>query len=815
MGSKLQETAMADPLTFKPMAGAVQKRRLSSSEQGEERVIKHRSSKACRSCRHRKVRCDVAAKGARCTNCELDGMECVVLPSRRGHSRRARYSSEQRPSLPTLSKNSGSQSVPDATYTRSPQTSASMQAPDNTGSVPAVVTFDEDVEQAATGPEQTSETQRDRWEDGPPGAFEVLLTPETRTDTAPQQSSPFRESILPVFIAPLPSRILPEDLEYLTRKGAFELPEPRLRVEIVQAYLFSVHPFMPMLEVEPFLRALQEHDGQISLLLFQAVMFAGCHSLPPDIIHQLGFQSPKQARQVFFNRARLLYDLNIEVDNTAILQSLLLMSSWYSKYTPWNERRHTWHWTGLAYDLARSIGLHREPGGNKIPPRQQRFRRRLWWSLYIRDRLIALGTRRPMRIQDNEYDVSMLTLDDFELEPSADNTKSAAMSLSKDEMESTALMCIQLSSLCIIVGRVVSSQYTTLGASAGASHTMMVMPRRDGDHTDELRDCERELEAWSQGLATNVRRLESSVRRDPSSCSEVHWAELNMTYMTTVNVLHRAEALRSQTEGGSSASPSKSKVKIAARNITRLGQDMLQHDQVRFLGLVGVTACLAASLTHMLDAGSTDEDLRDASIFRLQQCLQVLQALRQVYASADSAFAFLASVTRKAGMRLPMLSDRPSGAPASPASFTDARHFEATPKNPRSMSSWSELVATGLHSQPGDTGQPNMSSMNSAHAGIPSQRSRGVVTENGYALASSGQSSAHYGSQHLANTDGVSFQAYGTAAPNNAYTGQTAGSYSSDWVNSFDVMDELASLPFTYDFFSDAFGFLDGDMHGL
>lgn len=46
------------------------------------KVIKRRASRACVSCRLRKVRCDVV-DGAPCGNCRWDNVECVVQESRR------------------------------------------------------------------------------------------------------------------------------------------------------------------------------------------------------------------------------------------------------------------------------------------------------------------------------------------------------------------------------------------------------------------------------------------------------------------------------------------------------------------------------------------------------------------------------------------------------------------------------------------------------------------------------------------------------------------------------------------------------------
>lgn len=813
---------------------SVSQKRKTSMHDGEGRIVKHRASKACKSCRTRKVRCDVSAKGSRCTNCELDDLECVVLPSRRGQSHRtSRRDPAATTKLPPTRALVGKRTSKTGRINPIGAFDARRASPmaEDRSQVPAVVTFDEEGDN-----EQEPHVPASATDHASAETFEPPLTPETGMNPPPQQHSPASTWSLPSFLAPIPAHLLPEDLEFLRRKGALAIPEPDLRIEILRAYLFSVHPFMPMLDVRSVAGAVLAEDGQVSLLLFQAVMFAGLHSLQHTVVERLGFQSPKQAREVFFDRVRLLYDFNVETDNAAILQSLILMSSWYSKQSPWNERRHTWHWTGLAYDLARTMGLHREPSRRFGSDHTRRFRRRLWWSLYIRDRMIALGTRRPMRITDDEFDVSMLALDDFELDAMDSSAQVATILPSTEESTCTALMCIELVKLCVCVGRVVSSQYTTLGDRAGAPRSMMIMPRRDERGTTQLESCEKELQEWIKMLASNTRRSDDSIAwKDPRSCSEVHWAQLNITYLTVVNVLHRAQAL--QPDSGHRGQPSsKSKVKDAARGITRMGQDMLRQDQVRFLGLIGVTALLAACLTHMLDIGSGDEDVRDASTFRLYQSLQVLEALREIYASADSAVTFLSSVTRKAGITLPFHPTASTPAPGvttkssdSPSGVVKTRFHQAplnthvsfpgvpfdTSSEHWQKQSWADppnnvtstMNVSGLEALCGWRGQSaNVEGLPHSSGMFESKNFVGRSSPRPDTSTRSLSTSAVRPSQGMPQNSGSGFSGFSDAVPDNA---------SLSWNNGLDSGVDLGPMSFNYDFFSDAFGFLDSDMQWM
>lgn len=53
-------------------------------DNANDRASKRRASRACLSCRSRKVRCDVVNTSVPCTNCRLDDVECVVTESNRG-----------------------------------------------------------------------------------------------------------------------------------------------------------------------------------------------------------------------------------------------------------------------------------------------------------------------------------------------------------------------------------------------------------------------------------------------------------------------------------------------------------------------------------------------------------------------------------------------------------------------------------------------------------------------------------------------------------------------------------------------------------
>jgi hypothetical protein len=117
---------------------------------------------------------------------------------------------------------------------------------------------------------------------------------------------PNMNSIPPIFKS-LPSRIAEEDVEYLWAKGCLSTPETKLRNELLKCYIEHVHSHMPILELNDFLEIIERGDGstgQLSLLLFQCVMFAGSAFISLAHLKAVGFATRFEARKAFFTRAR-------------------------------------------------------------------------------------------------------------------------------------------------------------------------------------------------------------------------------------------------------------------------------------------------------------------------------------------------------------------------------------------------------------------------------------------------------------------------------------------------------------------------------
>lgn len=348
----------------------------------------------------------------------------------------------------------------------------------------------------------------------------------------------------------------------------------------------------------------------------------------------------------------------------SLVQALLLLTYYYE--TP-DDQKDTWHWMGVATSVAHTIGLHRNPDKTHMDSKRTKLWKRIWWSTYMRDRLIALGMRRPTRIKSEDFDVPMLTMDDFEVAAIPDSVTCvpADCRAARDVglQRQLAIMCIEKARLCLCISHVLSKQYCVLNNNQGLQNdrtTMMLLPKKLDPETSEVKACDEELQAWVKNLAEEAKYSDEFTGENSL---DVNRALLHMVFFTTLSALHRPQVLPSS-NGGPASVPVKMKVasdildvsrrnvRRAASAITSIAQRLDQGDLVKYLPTTGVTVLLPAIIIHLLDIKAPEEDTRRASLRGFCQCMAVMGKLRDLYAAADYSTAFLEAAIRKAGIHI-------------------------------------------------------------------------------------------------------------------------------------------------------------------
>lgn len=342
------------------------------------------------------------------------------------------------------------------------------------------------------------------------------------------------------------------------------------------------------------------------------------------------------------------------------------MTYWYE--TP-DDQKDSHHWMGIAVSLSHTIGLHRNPERSNMDPKRQRLWKRIWWSTFMRDRLIALGMRRPTRIKNEDFDVPMLTVDDFEIKALPANScipTSCTLMQDLSKQRQLAVMCIEKAKLCICISHVLSTQYSVLHNNHGVQSsegstrtTMMLVARKDDPESCGVKSCDEELQKWRANVAPEAEYKKASAH-DVKMLGEsvvLNRSLLHMVYFATLSALHRPQVLPSSAwppvkTAAEVLETSRRTVRYAATKITGIAQNLLELNLVRFLPTSGITVLLPAIIIHLLDIKAPDEATRRTSLQGFCQCMQILNKLRDIYAAADYSTAFLEAAIRKAEITL-------------------------------------------------------------------------------------------------------------------------------------------------------------------
>ncbi|GAB0134959.1 Cutinase transcription factor 1 alpha [Epichloe bromicola] len=644
-----------------------------------QKATKRRAARACVSCRARKVRCDVV-EGAPCGNCRWDNVECIVQESRRRKKNLVPPPSAVGPGGASINASPEAQLRCKTTTTTSTSTStsAALATPPLSISSASVSAF------STNSPDAAAPLLPRRSVDGhvPHMLYQRCAGYYNDNDLLNQQPAslghgrtaqflnslelPDAGSQLPAFVRPLPAKIAPEDVQYLAIKGALTLPSIALQKALLHCYIEFVYPYMPLIDLRHFLSIVDRRDGvngQTSLLLYQSIMFSATAFVDMKYLREAGFSSRKAARKAFFQKTRLLYDFDYEQDRLVLVQALMQMTYWYE--TP-DDQKDTWHWMGVAISLAHTIGLHRDPGTTTMSLSKQRLWKRIWWSCFMRDRLIALGMRRPTRIKDEDFDVPMLIESDFDMQPLQEGISvvphECTLIRDVNMQRELAAMCISKAKLCLCISHMLKTQYSVLirdkmKPENTTNSTMMLFPNKQTENVDSVNSVDMELSAWAASLpdVCRYRPLDPLDIRAGRSTVAVQRTILHMVYHTTVSALHRPQFLPSSPTQAPTASRqvqemSRLRVRDAAAQITRMASELHHFRLERYLPTTGVTVILPAMIIHLLEMKNPAPQAREGAIGGFRQCMRVMEKLREIYAAADYATGFLDAALRKAAI---------------------------------------------------------------------------------------------------------------------------------------------------------------------
>ncbi|KAI9732569.1 MAG: Transcriptional activator of fatty acid utilization [Cirrosporium novae-zelandiae] len=600
-----------------------------SQTAGHPSFRRQRASKAC------EVRCDAASLGVPCTNCVAFSIECrIPTPKRKKTQTKIKDDqSERSESTPSTAPSR------DATQILSSRSNASLYTPPTappSASLPDM--------QAPPPPPNGNDPvygslMKPKFARAPiKEAGRVAYLGESSNLSLLVQD---RHGSSDVVHYPLPENIrgsrarLDEldqiEIEILKQRGAFLLPPRELCDELIESYFKWVAPVVPIVNRSRFMRRYQDSKNPPSLLLLQAMLLAGSRVCTnPQLMDASGSTTP--AAMTFYKRAKALYDANYEDDRVTIVQSLILMG-WYwegpegqpdipsegSKMnvkhadTALDVTKNVFYWSRVALVVAQGSGMHRSVEGSQLSKADKRLWKRIWWTLFTRDRSVAVALGRPVHINTDDSDVEMVTEDDF-----IDDEEGYPADYPPDPVH--VQFFLQYLRLCEIMGLVLSQQYSV--ASKARRTSALDLTHSDMALADWLQNCPK----------------------------EVFWVkeEHHFWSATTLCLLHRAHMPPATTNHGPTpedvAYPSRTIAFQAAAMITSIIECLETHNELNYAPAFIIYSLFSALIMHVYQMRSSIPQVITEVQNKLRICMDALKKVSKVWLAAKMVHTLFESI---------------------------------------------------------------------------------------------------------------------------------------------------------------------------
>jgi hypothetical protein len=310
----------------------------------------------------------------------------------------------------------------------------------------------------------------------------------------------------------IPAGLDPLEIQILKRRGAFVLPPKALCDDLIKTYFSWVHPIVPVINRTKFMSQYRDARNPPSMLLLQCILLAGARISTNSQLKVDG--STSTAVATFYRRAKALYDADYERDRIILVQSMLLMG-WYW-VGPDDISKNMFYWSQSAITVAQNFGLHRSMEDSRLSISDKRLRRRIWWTLFTRDRALAVGLGQSVSINLDDCDVDLIVDDDFIEHDGNDIDEYPPDSIHVD-------FFVQYVKLCKLIG-LVASKYSKLS--------------RHGQDCNDINSISAAFSKWNQECPITM-RWERSKHHFWSGILYLH-------YFSARCLLHRASSPRNR-----------------------------------------------------------------------------------------------------------------------------------------------------------------------------------------------------------------------------------------------------------------------------
>ncbi|KAI8093360.1 fungal-specific transcription factor domain-containing protein [Halteromyces radiatus] len=387
----------------------------------------------------------------------------------------------------------------------------------------------------------------------------------------------------------------------------YELPPDDLSQHLLDLYFNTFYPWLPLLHKDSFFERLNSKDNPPPALLLNAI-YAITSRLSSDSRVRSDPDRPDTAGDIFFERARLLMDLEWDGFKVYTIQSLLLMSSHQNGAL---KTSRGWLYSGMAFRMAQNLGLHRNCDNWNLTDVEKEERKRCFYSCFVVDRLsCAMHGRSPV-LDERDYDTPY---------PQYIDKDANGESLQITERFH------QLVKLCELLGDVLRDLYMVRGRK---QLSMMTCP------DSVVSNLDRGLNKWMARLPSTMQYKPPNTRlaeRKPAPALQL--CQMHMLFYTTLILLHRPFIPDSSTTAAPSVFPSASICTFAANKILDISESLLADGVLKGVNNYALYFMFTAGIIFIHNAQSSDSMFAFEAKISTNKTMRAMDELEKTWSTS-------------------------------------------------------------------------------------------------------------------------------------------------------------------------------------
>jgi hypothetical protein len=294
----------------------------------------------------------------------------------------------------------------------------------------------------------------------------------------------------------------------------------------------------------------------------------------------------------------------------------MLLMGWYWA-GPDDISKNMFYWSQSAIAIAQNFGLHRNMDHSSLSITETRLRRRIWWTLFTRDRALAVALGHSVAINLDDCDIDMVTENDF-----IEHEGIGSHEYPPDPIH--VGFFIQYVKLCKLIGLVASkySKTSQLGQDRTGSSSI------GATLSKWLLECPMALR-WEQ--------------------SKHHFwsAILQLHYFSACCLLHRASSPRNKRalQDTKQSYGSRDGAVHAASMITSIVEVLSYNQQLLRCSPFIIHSLFSAIVVHLHVSNTPSPSTRRLARRRLGVCLGAIKDLARVWAVGRTVFTMIETIS--------------------------------------------------------------------------------------------------------------------------------------------------------------------------